>query len=310
MESKGKSIVLLDIENLMIAAKRDEHVKMSEKNIVSYICHHLRGLLPDFSSENVYAAVSLPANLAEDVTQNNQEKDKRFKQRKSIFNSVISTLADNDFTVLVVAKDPDAADNALCKIGHQFLDDPSVATLVLATEDGKDPFLSLARQTLQKKKSVRIVAYDKAPDSMKEFNLETMFIAMYFRVVQSEIISDVPKPQAAVQKLPTESSRYKLAIREVYEGGTRLSENHEFLSKLRAVVAFLESRYCRGYQKVSLGAMLNELEINLEYKIPKAELKTILHSLIDFTDLFQKTNMYMLSPMSEFTKRIVLSGIK
>ena len=280
--SRGKSAILLDAENIFISAFQDKTLERRKKqHIIKAVALILEGVAERMGSlAYQFAAVSLPPS--------GRARDESW--------SMIKDLADCGYRVTTVSMGPNASDWVIEKEGSALAKEPEIGSVVLATRDGKEPYLGLLDTLLCAKKKVCVAVYDYIPASLRGREIEYALLG------------------GDVRSLVARVERWEEA--QLEEKSVHDTESERELSLRRVIALALETLLwdcrTRGYTPKSFGAIMRRLSRDLPVSfcvdVTDEELKRNLRYMIGRTDLFENVERYILNPGSKLLRQAKEEG--
>lgn len=326
MEEK-ECAILLDIENLLRSACDDLAAQAASNNklvgrIIGYVNELALGYAP---AVRPYAALG-------------------FTRKQKTVPWISFELVKAGFRVMIVPAGPNAADHALRDLGFLLAVDDKVGTVILATGDGREPFPELLETLLSCGKRVHMVSYDGAPLSMWAEGALHSSLAPHLRLLLEEGKIEPPIAvgcftSAAYQPTDEESNppavaipvllrnevapetdiveavkrSYRKAARAILTGAsiegleravTNLTDAYEAMMK--------ELGWAHGGKRFSFGHLLGVLERARASGRLQAEsdeeVGWIAKALANFTDAFDRTEVYVPNPNGRFADLIRMRG--
>lgn len=270
---EGRSAILLDAENILIPAFKDEALKGRKKQLViKAVALALEGVAERMGSLTYqFAAVSLPPS--------GRLRDEAW--------SMIKDLVDSGYQVTTESMSPNASDLLIEKKGIALAKELDIDSIVLATRDGKEPYPGLLDALSCAKKKVCVAAYDYFPASFRaRSDLQYALLG-----------GDVRKFVARMESWQ-EAQIYEKSL------NYRESERELFLRKGIALALEALLRDCQSdrYIPASFGFIVRYLSNNLltSFGIDATndEVKRVIRHLITYTDVFENVTRYIFNPRS------------
>ena len=316
-EARNGSAIILDIENLVFGAMRDK-VELSTRNLTRAIVEHIR-TLAEKTSYPLYkfAAISLMP----------KDGSKKIRSHRETIVTIVKTLVDHRFHVVVVPTGTDAADQALYDMCAGLKENPVVHTVFLGTGDGQGPLSQLVSDFTSAGKSVHVVVYDKSPQSLKDTARESSqvtfsSIAPHVRLL-AEVAPETPKetgPASLTVQSSEESKppadpiaemkkRYRNAIRSISEA-TFDADLQPQAQLVVDAIASIKSVLSNGQEKkrksVSDGFIIQTVYEDFRRADPETsleEVRALVHAIESFTDVFDNYRTYQINLNSEFAQQ-------
>lgn len=283
-ETKTECAILLDIENLLFSALGDAAAYEASKNKVV---------------EQIIGAVSAIGRRHAPTVRSYAALGFARKQKEVSWIALV--LAKAGFRTMIVPAGPNAADAALRDFGLLLSINNAVATVVLATGDGKEPFPELLELLLEAGKRVHVVSYDGAPWSMHAEGVEHSSLAPHLRLLHEE--AALP-PAAEARGFADDPFFCREAVRLSYRRAARAILNGASLDGLGRAARNLADAYELFEEELagardrrfSFGRLLGVLEAARAARRLKAdsneEVRWIAKTLVNFTDAFDRLELY------------------
>lgn len=287
--------VVLDIENLFYGAAGDRLLQ-EKGNGMPAIAEALVPYIKQFAErqapiKKLYGAMSVSPTSG-----------------RSTFKT-IQQLVGLGFEVTTVAFGPNAADFKIAEQCEMLEKDPNISHVVLATGDGQEPFPSIVQNLLGKGKKVSLIVYDQIPAHFS--NREDLLVFQLAPAVRretSEAVKISTPENVPVSETPVDDSpkaAYRKTIKAMLNGEACSEKHRKIITS--ATVDLVALRNVDPRRSHGLGNLINLLGHTLPQKgiwISDDEIAALIHALTDFTDLFQKKEVYTLNEQSSFRKTL------
>src|SRR3989338_2192979 len=129
MGTRSNSAVIVDIENLLIAARNDlrnRGLKVSIEDIAKAICGQIFYSAQELGLLNyLYGAISLPSVSGLKGGEGPSQDSGRYQARKEIWKAA-QVFIDSGFEVRIVQSSENAADNVLLKLAKEIARDTHI----------------------------------------------------------------------------------------------------------------------------------------------------------------------------------------
>lgn len=298
MQKHDGSAVVLDIENLFFKAAGDRLIEGAHwPDLARLFASHLKEIAESYGPiQTLYSVMSLrlEANIGRSLAR------------------TIKVLIDAGFEVAFVTYGQNAADFKIAERCQSYAADPKISHIVLATGDGQEPFPSIVENLSAHGKKVHLAVYDQVPSNFSCQDLRITQLASKFRLIQQEK-SAAENPHQKVEETAVivktaDSPRvlYRKAAQAILLGG-ECSETHR--RQLETAAMILKHQLCGRRDSHSLGRLIRILEFhfpNEGFCLSQDEIVQVLHVLTDYTDIFQKKEMYSPNEQSEFLANLKL----
>jgi|GEM_PF-3994194 len=311
------SAILLDVENLTIAARRDSRSgRLNDQVFLKAALVKITDIARRYGSiKRAAAALSLPPLLDGAPVLQNEKDSRRHCRRATV--ALVPLLADKGFEVTIVPAGENAADWVLHRFGVGLAGTESVGAVVICTGDGGEPFRQTARTLLNAGKKIHIISYDRLPASLKFDGAACSLLAGEIRLALSEElpedVAESSAEEANAAEAIVESSvngksalyNLKRAYIEVLKGMNRDkfdAERPEFTKLNQAIWAF-QNHYYRHRQSLTM----KEAKDVLRHKLPAFsddEITAISIALVDRSDLFMPDRRHSFNFNSELLKKL------
>src|SRR3989338_8107997 len=307
-----KSAVLLDIENLFIAVRKDlknKNVRAGAKDIAEVLC----GIILKFAGgrgrlKYLLGAVSLPhVSSNPDI-----DESGKYRVRKDMAD-VIQVFVDNGFEVMVKSSSYNAADFLLEKLARETKEDAEVEEVFLCSGDGQDPFPKIVNGLKEAGKRVSVIVYDKIPRGLREANNfillnEQVHLELDESVESGGLVLRQPEiSETNVNELPKKESLVKIyrnIIRDVKDG--KNPKTRLYFERLCRALSVWE-KYFRRLNNLPFSA--HRLILILDNEFPEfesGEHRTLFYAVLDCTDFFLATVRYRVRTESRFLAKLRL----
>lgn len=309
---ESKSIVLLDIENLLFSAIDDfGESGILKQDLASYIADLVYDIATTYAPPRVaYAAISALSLKGEGYVRSDSYNASRKRAAQ-----ITSRLIDVGFSMIIVPRKPDAADFALCDMGECALHDPYTTAIILATGDGREPFLTFVDRALNAKKQVCVVGYKGIPRHMRErsvkhVSLKSKLFARIAMVKEHETrtsivlsaggesrlklipLSEFPKNESMHAKCEELKSADVSAFLNLIDAARLLKEECVSSPGSKFSFDYLHQRLMQRMRKISPS-------------ITSEEIKRILSMLLHNTDVFKRSDSYIFNGESVFLRTAI-----
>ncbi len=305
----SRVVVLWDVENILYAAHGDFPKALSRKDLVTRLAKEVKDIA-FMHGEHVELCAALSIAT---IDQSDDETEHRIhKSRRDVVQMSMS-LVDSGFSVILVSREPDAADFALCDFGVKAIHDLYVSTIILVTGDGHEPFLSFIDEAKKSGKNVCVVGYDKIPKHVKDRPVKRVLMAKRFRAHNEDAlfegfegVSEGTETSPRIIPLPpTEvGDEYAGAIKEFAVHGTISSCLLKLVDAIRIVrqecikkpggrftFNYLEKRIYQAMRDVFPGISVHEV-------------RKMLQAVVNWTDVLRVADTYTFNPTSVFLARL------
>ena len=296
MGTRSNSAVIVDIENLLIAARNDlrnRGLKVSIEDIAKAICGQIFYSAQELGLLNyLYGAISLPSVSGLKGAEAPSQDSGRYQARKEIWKAA-QVFIDSGFEVRIVQSSENAADNVLLKLAKEIARDTHIENVFLCSGDGQEPFPTIVQLLKDWRKTVYVISYDQPPASMRNL-FECFMIGQRVRLFFEEgkkLVENIPvTPESAEEAKEVKPKKENFA--EIYREVVMVIKSAKPISRpvhherlLRAVHA-IEINFPHTYQSTS---SLHRLIAILEREFPQVEseeLRKLVFAITDHTDLY------------------------
>lgn len=328
------SVILMDVENLIIQAKRDERCELNAvsvlKSAISQADKIAAGFGPLIRAD---AALSSPKSGARAGDGSASQRVAPIRKDNS---RLTQCLIDSDFTsVILVPQGKDHADWALYEVGILVSKDPRVRGVVLCTGDGGEPFFKLVQALLSAGKLVHVVSYDRTPQSLKNLNLPSSLLVSDIRLESVEVEVAEDDSEAAPVAPSNESSAkedvggvladraasikrppsFRSVIKAIKQ--SRADKESEIYKKLGSSMWFfireLPKKIAEERAKRVLGRdpdllspkyLIDILAAEMKGKLTGDEAREIVHALCEYSDFFELVKKYKQNPSCDLLRQV------
>lgn len=301
------SIILLDVESTLWTAVHDKTFQRCQpQTIVRAFTRCVEGLALSIQRppcRRIGAVSPLPRRYNVRSPQSSGHK----------LHSIITALVSQHYVIKIVPRGPNSVDDELCQFDGQWaVHSPDIKTLILVTEDGREPFPALIQDFVDAGKEVYVVGYRRVPAGLR-FQFQTLRYTTIAAQVNSLLAGNGSDVGELTLSSPSPFTKSILAcIRNLSEDHHTRTVNMIHLEWVKRAIRIWAEKINKKtdgpYAACEFSTLVDLLEEGLDsWPSPRpteSELKELVLTLSQ-SFLFRKLNSYALSHESDLLRTVV-----
>lgn len=295
------AFILWDIENLLYTALQDAVLNSHQEHLISFgiaaelekIAETRGKIMGRFGVFSLALGPKLDKNL-------------RRRRQESARLRTAQELVNCGYQIMLVPQEANAADQMLTDLGEYLAEKKSVATCILGTGDGREPFPTLATLLLARGIRVHVVSYHLTPAWFRNHSsITTSLIAgsLLSTLERETGVVPVPKRTSEEKSDTTEFLDLRSSFRSVLENPRArhpVPAHHRWICHAVATLQNACTTKRKGIPYEDLYAALEQSFETFQGEPPTKEgIKELLLALGRYSDLFGRVTTYLFNPQSK-----------